>query len=81
MAEGIVRHQYGDMFEVRSAGAGATSVHPLATKVMYDVGIDISQQRSKTVVEFLGRNFDHVMTLCGDNAKEVCPAFPGEATT
>jgi arsenate reductase len=81
MVEGMVRHRYGDDFEVRTAGAGATSVPPMAIKVMYDVGIDISQQRSKTVVEFLGRNFDHVMTLCGDNAKEVCPAFSGEATT
>ena len=81
MAEGIIKHEHGDRFEVRSAGAESTSDHPLAIKVMYEVGIDISQQSSKTVEGFLGRKFDYVITLCGENTKEVCPAFPGEATT
>jgi arsenate reductase len=45
---------------------------------MAEAGVDISAQRSKGVDEFLGRDFDFVITLC-DNARENCPFFPGEA--
>jgi arsenate reductase len=79
MAEGLVRHYYGDRFNVESAGAMPTSINPNAMKVMGEIGIDISNQRSKPVEEFMGKSFDHVITLCDDNSKEVCPTFNGDA--
>lgn len=76
MAEGILRH-YGDRhFEVFSAGTKPSSVNPLAIQVMKEIGIDISDHRSKPVDEFKGQTFDFVITVC-DNAKESCPFFPG----
>ncbi|MCK5290871.1 MAG: arsenate reductase ArsC [Thermoplasmata archaeon] len=78
MAEGIVRHDFGDKFDVHSAGANIAPVHPLAVMVMSETGIDISEQGSKPVGEFLGERFDYVVTLCGDSAKDVCPLFLGE---
>lgn len=76
MAEGWLRHLAGDRFEAHSAGTEATQVHPLAIRVMAEVGIDISGQRSKTIEEYLGQPFDWVITVC-DQAAEACPVFPG----
>jgi len=77
MAEGLLRHLVGDRFEVFSAGIAPSIVHPKAIKVMAEIGIDISQYRSKSVEEFKGQGFDYVITVC-DNAKESCPIFPGK---
>ena len=76
MAEGFLRHMAGDKFEVFSAGVKPTQVNPLAIKVMAEVGIDISKHRSKSAMEFIGQNFDYVITVC-DNAQQTCPVFPG----
>jgi len=76
MAEGILRHFFGDKYEVASAGTVATKVNPYAIEVMKEIGIDISSHRSKSVEEFRGRIFDIVVTVC-DHAKETCPFFPG----
>ena len=76
MAEGILKNLAGDKFDVYSAGVNPTSVHPLAKKVMKEIGIDISGQQSKSVDEFLDKGFDYVITVC-DNAKQTCPFFPG----
>ncbi|HTR34442.1 MAG TPA: arsenate reductase ArsC [Bryobacteraceae bacterium] len=78
MAEGLLRHDAGDRFEVSSAGTRPTQVRPEAIAAMQEIGIDISQHRSKSVDEFAGRAFDYVLTVC-DNAKETCPVFPGHA--
>jgi arsenate reductase (thioredoxin) len=78
MAEGLLRHEAGDRFEVQSAGVSPSSVRPEAIEAMNEVGIDISRQRSKSVDEFLGQDFDYIITVC-DNAKETCPVFPGKA--
>jgi arsenate reductase len=78
MAEGILRHEGGDRFEVYSAGTKASFVRPEAIQVMREIGIDISHHRSKSVDEFAGQEFDYVITVC-DNAKESCPIFPGKA--
>jgi arsenate reductase (thioredoxin) len=78
MAEGLLRHDAGDRYEVFSAGTKPTSVRPEAIAVMRELGIDISGHRSKSVDEFTGQNFDYVLTVC-DNAKESCPIFPGAA--
>ncbi len=76
MAEGFLRHLGGDRFEVASAGIEPSTVHPLAIAAMREVAIDISGQRSKSVMEFLGEDFTYVVTVC-DGANERCPIFPG----
>ena len=76
MAEGLLRHDAGDRFEVESAGTRPGHVRPEAIAVMDELGIDISGHRSKHVQEFEGQSFDYVLTVC-DNAKESCPVFPG----
>jgi len=78
MAEGLLRHDAGDRFEVFSAGTKASRVRPEAIEAMREIGIDISGHRSKNVDEFPGQAFDYVLTVC-DNAKESCPFFPGGA--
>jgi arsenate reductase len=78
MAEGLLRHDAGDRFEVESAGTKPSQVRPEAIAVMKELGIDISGHRSKSVDEFGLRKFDYVLTVC-DNAKESCPIFPGHA--
>lgn len=76
MAEGLLRTLYGDYYEAYSAGTQATRVNPYAIKVMAEIGIDISHQRSKSIEEFRSHKFDYVVTVC-DHAKETCPFFPG----
>src|SRR3954447_3206748 len=76
MAEGLLRHDAGDAFEVESAGTKPGSVRAEAIAAMKELGIDISGHRSKHVDEFDGQQFDYVITVC-DNAKESCPVFMG----
>ena len=78
MAEGLLRQLAGDRFEVESAGTIASFVRPQAIAAMAEIGIDISNHRSKCLDEFLDNPFDYVITVC-DNAKESCPVFPGRA--
>ena len=78
MAEGLLRHDAGERFEVFSAGTRPSRVRPEAIAAMGELGIDISGHRSKSVDEFAGQQFDYVVTVC-DNAKESCPVFPGKA--
>jgi len=76
MAEGLLRHEGGDRFEVFSAGTKPTQVRPEAIAVMDEIRIDISHHRSKSVDEFMGQPLDFVITVC-NSAKETCPVFPG----
>src|SRR5277367_2373179 len=78
MAEGLLRHDAGERFEVESAGTKPSTVRPEAIAAMRELGIDISGHRSKSVEEFDGQHFDYVITVC-DNAKEACPLFLGAA--
>lgn len=75
MAEGYLRYAAGDHFEPLSAGIEPKGVNPLAVEAMNEIGIDISHQKSKDVVSFLGQYIPYVITLC-DDAKERCPIFP-----
>ena len=75
MAEGLLRRDGGERFEVFSAGTRPAGVRPEAVEAMREVGVDISGHRSKSVDEFAGREFDAVITVC-DNAREECPVFP-----
>jgi arsenate reductase len=77
MAEGLLRHEAGKVYEVFSAGTQPSQVRREAIAVMREVGIDISGHRSKSVEEFAGQDFDYVITVC-DNAKESCPVFPAK---
>jgi arsenate reductase len=76
MAEGLLRHDAGEPFDVESAGTKPGRVRPEAIAVMQELGIDISGHRSKHVDEFEGQTFDTVITVC-DNAREACPVFFG----
>ncbi len=78
MAEGLLRALGDGQFEVYSAGTEATFVRPLAIRAMAEIGIDISQQQSKTLDRYLNEPFDEVITVC-DTAAETCPFFPGAA--
>lgn len=75
MAEGLLRHEADNRFEVHSAGTRPSVVRPEAIAVMNEIGIDISGHRSKSVNEFLGQDLDYVITVC-DHANESCPVFP-----
>ena len=76
MAEGLLRHLGQAAVEVASAGTAPARVHPDAIRIMNEVGIDISAQRSKPLEPFLKQPFDYLITVC-DDAQESCPAFPG----
>ena len=78
MAEGLLRHDAGERFEVESAGTKPSFVRPEAIAAMDELGIDISGHRSKSVKEFDGQKFDYVITVC-DSARESCPVFFGAA--
>jgi arsenate reductase (thioredoxin) len=78
MAEGLLRTLGKGRFEVFSAGTEATFLRPLAIEAMAEIGIDISQQQSKTLDRYLDQPFDEVITVC-DTAAETCPIFPGAA--
>ncbi len=77
MAEGFAKKMLPKNMEIFSAGLEPKGVHPMAIKVMQEVGIDISQQRSKNISEVPIDKIDLVVTLCGD-AAERCPIFPGK---
>ncbi|HEY8903820.1 MAG TPA: arsenate reductase ArsC [Chthoniobacterales bacterium] len=78
LAEGILRSAVGDLLDVRSAGSRpAGYVHPKAVEVMREIGIDISDHRSKHLDEFLNQDVETVITVCG-NADQACPMFPGQ---
>lgn len=78
LAEGILRAAAGDFLDVQSAGSNpAGHVHPLAVKVMAEIGLDISAHRSKHMKEFLDGRVETVVTVCG-NADQACPVFPGQ---
>ena len=77
MAEALMRHMYGDRFDVFSAGTNPGVVNPYASRAMQELGVDMSSHRSKSVDEFMGQDFDYVVTVC-DNARKNCPFFPGK---
>jgi arsenate reductase len=72
MAEGLLRAMYGDRYDAYSAGVTATAVDPRAVRIMLEIGIDITGQRSKFAEEFREMIFDLAVTVC-DRAKQACP--------
>ena len=78
LAEGILRAALGAGFDVASAGSKpAGYVHPLAIRVMAEIGIDISAHRSKHLSDFMDAEVETVITVCG-HADRACPIFPGQ---
>ncbi|MCM2270776.1 MAG: arsenate reductase ArsC [Thermoanaerobaculia bacterium] len=76
MAEAIARHLAGDRLRIQSAGSAPSRVNPLAVQALAEIGIDASDQRSKSVDEIDRGAVDTVITLC---AEEVCPVYLGSA--
>lgn len=75
MAEGWLRHLAGESIEVISAGLEPRPVHPLVVRVMDEVGIDISDQRSKSIKEYMGKaTVDYAVFVCA-KAEQNCPSI------
>lgn len=73
MAEGLARSIFGSKATVESAGSVPSRVHPLAVTALKEIGIDISNHKSKSVDSIDLNGLDLVITLC---AEEVCPVVP-----
>lgn len=76
MAEAFLNALYRDHYTAYSAGIHPSKVNSFAIRVMAEIGIDISGNRSKSIEEFRDMNFDYVVTVC-DRARKTCPFFPG----
>lgn len=81
MAEAFLKAVGGDRFEAESAGIEPGKLNPLVVEAMKETGIDISQNRTKDVSEFIekGTIFRYVVTVCDETSAERCPVFPGNA--
>jgi arsenate reductase (thioredoxin) len=79
IAEGLLKSLYGEYYDVYSAGSDPTTVNPYAIKVLAEIGADISKNRSKSLKEFEGLEFDYVVTVCGGDS-QACPFFSGGKT-
>lgn len=79
MAEAFLNTLGKDRFEAESAGIEAGNLNSNVVEVMKEIGIDISNNKTKSVFELFkeGRIYDYVITVCDKNAAEKCPIFPG----
>lgn len=79
MAEGFLKQIGGDEFEVESAGLEPGTLNPIVVEAMKEVGIDISQNKSKSVFDFYkqGKHYNYVITVCDESQSGHCPIFPG----
>ncbi|MCL4151601.1 UNVERIFIED_CONTAM: hypothetical protein GTU68_054057 [Idotea baltica] len=80
MAQGFINHYGGQGVQCDSAGLIAKGVHPLAIKVMNEVGVDISSHTSNAIDDYATDTYDVTLTVC-DHAKETCPVFPQSTKT
>jgi len=78
IADGYLKLFAGSKANVYSAGVETHGVNPKAIATMLEDGVDISQNTSNNVDEYMDIDFDFVITVC-DNAKERCPYFPTNA--
>lgn len=77
ITEGWVRHLKAKILEPYSAGVHPKELNPLAVKVMAELGVDLSKQKSKCVDEFKSKALGLIITVCG-NVHEICPTFPAK---
>ena len=75
MAEGLMKDSAGENFDVLSAGTHPSKVHPAAIKVMKEWGIDIQNQKSESINNYLEKNIEIIITVC-EKANQTCPSFP-----
>jgi arsenate reductase len=78
MAEAFLRKYGGEHFEAHSAGLEPKGINPYTVRVMDEVGVDISGQKSKGIDTYLGKVlFQYLITVC-DDAEKNCPTvWPG----
>ena len=79
MAEAFLKKYGGDRFEVESAGLEPGKLNPVVIEAMKEEGIDISQNKTKSVFDFYkaGKKYDYVVTVCDESQSGQCPVFPG----
>ena len=78
MAEALFRKHCGARFDVYSAGLEASQIHPLAVRVMEEIGLPLTEQRSKDAREYLGRlAVRHLVVVCARTERECPRLFPG----
>lgn len=79
MAEAYLKKFGGESFEVESAGLEPGILNPFVVDVMKEDGIDISNNKTKSVFDFFkqGKMYSYVITVCDEAAAEQCPIFPG----
>lgn len=79
MAEGYLKHFAGDKFEVESAGVSPGVLNPMAVAAMKDDGIDISQNKTKSIQSLYKqhRHYSYVIAVCSEEVRKQCPVFPG----
>ena len=80
MAESFLEKYGGDRFEVESAGLEPGKLNLIVVEAMKEVGIDISQNKTKSVFDFFkqGKQYDYVVTVCDESQSGACPVFPGK---
>ncbi|MEO6851671.1 MAG: arsenate reductase ArsC [Mucilaginibacter sp.] len=80
MAEAFLQKYGSEAFEAESAGIEPGKLNPNVVKVMQEIGIDISQNPTKSVFDILksGKQYDAVITVCDAASAEACPVFPGK---
>jgi len=80
MAEAFLKQMAGNRFEVESTGLEPGKLNPVVVEVMKEVGIDISQNKTKSVFDFYkqGKQYDYVITVCDESQAGSCPVFPGK---
>ena len=78
MAEALLKQHCGDFFEVASAGMKPGTLNPLAVQVMNEIGIDISQNKTKDLFPFIRERpgYNYVISVCDKSAGQHCPSFP-----
>lgn len=79
MTEAFLKKYGGDRFEVESAGLEPGTLNPVVVEAMKEVGIDISQNKTKSVFDFYkqGKQYDYVVTVCDESQSGACPVFSG----
>jgi len=82
MSEAFLKHYAGDRFDAQSAGLEPGELNPLVVEAMAEIGIDISQNKTKSVFDIRksGELFQYVISVCNAESAEKCPIFPGPTT-
>ena len=78
MAEAILQRLDNEI-QVVSAGTNpAQQIHPVAVTALAEIGIDISEAKTKNILDYLNDDWDYLITVC-DVANETCPSFNGSS--